>query len=712
MNQIKSFRCIQHTKIAALLVLLLPSLLLGQVLQFPQYFDQNTPVKKVHSAIMTCAPVIINPPNQARYGKSSRILDTEFADMVERALFAGNVKKFNEVAFAFMECNGGGMIDELMAIPNLAPASFTSAAHHKQCAWARFEDAGSGADPTFGQARRIESTYNLNYALNAGGGVPATQRNAARLGYNSDILSPPNQLATYFRFPYFFYSLFSSYPIGEIPQYTSTGADGDAITLNNNNLQRPGNPNKKYLAILFGGSTWLENVNFVGSSDPRVPYWFNVRLGINYNTLKRMYDALIAANYDPDNIYVLAPYTLLKDKQGGATKKPLRSDGKVLTWVDDESTREGMQRAWDWVAANTDADTQVFFWSSWGHGTAGTLAQLPAAAPGQRGLTRVCRGSALPLETPVDFATQMQDTFNFYSSDTGASADGLPDFEVEVSSPITNLQAFLDGHALSLRSTSPDPVVPSNSCVYSFALSADDIRGLLSATNHQVWIDYPTNQVGNPDSDCTDRVLSMGLTLGELAGGPSLGTSDAQPELTIAQTNGSVVLSWPDQVTGWNLQASSSISGGFTNIGTLTNNSMTLPAAGPKRFFRLSKSRADVAIASIEAPTGLPFGSNVTYTITITNNSPTSATAVTFTESVPDGTSFVSVNSSQGSCTNDSGIITGALGNLAPHSSATITLILSPDAPGDIVSIATVSSGCMDDNPENNLAIDLTTVVP
>src|SRR6185369_13223753 len=98
MNQIKSFRCIQHTKIAALLVLLLPSLLLGQVLQFPQYFDQNTPVKKVHSAIMTCAPVIINPPNQARYGKSSRILDTEFADTVKRALFAGNVKKFNEVA--------------------------------------------------------------------------------------------------------------------------------------------------------------------------------------------------------------------------------------------------------------------------------------------------------------------------------------------------------------------------------------------------------------------------------------------------------------------------------------------------------------------------------------------------------------------------------------------------------------------------------------
>jgi uncharacterized repeat protein (TIGR01451 family) len=102
----------------------------------------------------------------------------------------------------------------------------------------------------------------------------------------------------------------------------------------------------------------------------------------------------------------------------------------------------------------------------------------------------------------------------------------------------------------------------------------------------------------------------------------------------------------------------------------------------------------------------------VTYTITITNQSPVAASGVTFTETVPDGTSFVSVNSSQGSCTNDSGIITGALGTLAPNSSATIALVLSPDAPGDIISIATVSSGCMDDSPENNLAIDLTTVVP
>lgn len=73
-----------------------------------EYLNQNSATSFYHSGIVTTNGVV---------------WDTSFADFVN----SGIGVNYNEIAFAFMECfGGGGMIDELGAL-NLVPASYTAA---------------------------------------------------------------------------------------------------------------------------------------------------------------------------------------------------------------------------------------------------------------------------------------------------------------------------------------------------------------------------------------------------------------------------------------------------------------------------------------------------------------------------------------------------------------------------------------------------------
>jgi uncharacterized repeat protein (TIGR01451 family) len=110
---------------------------------------------------------------------------------------------------------------------------------------------------------------------------------------------------------------------------------------------------------------------------------------------------------------------------------------------------------------------------------------------------------------------------------------------------------------------------------------------------------------------------------------------------------------------------------------------------------------ADLSIVKSVPATAAP-ATNVTYTLTVSNAGPNSASAVTVTDVLPTGTTFVSTASSQGSCAGTS-TVTCNLGVMANGSSATITLVVvSPNAAGPVVNTATVSSTTADPNSANN----------
>jgi uncharacterized repeat protein (TIGR01451 family) len=131
-------------------------------------------------------------------------------------------------------------------------------------------------------------------------------------------------------------------------------------------------------------------------------------------------------------------------------------------------------------------------------------------------------------------------------------------------------------------------------------------------------------------------------------------------------------------------------------------------------FFRVCVGEADLEITKSDSPDPVTTGSDLTYTITVTNNGPDAATSVTVTDTLPAETTFVSCSSTGGGVcggSNNNRSITFA--SLASGQSETVTLVANVDcalADGSQISnTATVSSLTDDPNLMDNSATTTTT---
>lgn len=119
----------------------------------------------------------------------------------------------------------------------------------------------------------------------------------------------------------------------------------------------------------------------------------------------------------------------------------------------------------------------------------------------------------------------------------------------------------------------------------------------------------------------------------------------------------------------------------------------------------------DIAIGMTSAPDPVAAGLSLAYTLTVTNSGPSAATAVTVSNRLPAGVSFVSANASQGTCTQSGGLVTCDLGTVSGASNATITILVVPTTAGvTITNLATVGRGEIDYYAGNNTAT-VTTVI-
>jgi len=100
----------------------------------------------------------------------------------------------------------------------------------------------------------------------------------------------------------------------------------------------------------------------------------------------------------------------------------------------------------------------------------------------------------------------------------------------------------------------------------------------------------------------------------------------------------------------------------------------------------------------------IPLGSNLTYTIAITNAGPTNATGVTLTDPLPAGLTFVSATPSQGTCTNIGATVICNLGTLNNSNAASVSLVVTPTGTAVVTNIATVTAAEFDHELANNSA--------
>jgi uncharacterized repeat protein (TIGR01451 family) len=119
---------------------------------------------------------------------------------------------------------------------------------------------------------------------------------------------------------------------------------------------------------------------------------------------------------------------------------------------------------------------------------------------------------------------------------------------------------------------------------------------------------------------------------------------------------------------------------------------------------------ADMAIVKTGNPNPVSQGSQLTYTLAVTNNGPASATNVTVTDTVPSVMTYFTSSSTQGSCSEAGGTVTCLLGTMLNAGTATISILTIPNAPGMVSNTATVIADQTDPNSANNTSTWVETV--
>ncbi len=117
----------------------------------------------------------------------------------------------------------------------------------------------------------------------------------------------------------------------------------------------------------------------------------------------------------------------------------------------------------------------------------------------------------------------------------------------------------------------------------------------------------------------------------------------------------------------------------------------------------------DVAVAIHDEPDVLLVADDLTYNIVVTNTGPGAATGVWLTNRLPAAVEFVSASSSQGTCAQADGVVTCDLGTLAGESSAEVTILVRPQAPGMLANQVSVTRTELDGFYGNNTATAVST---
>lgn len=125
----------------------------------------------------------------------------------------------------------------------------------------------------------------------------------------------------------------------------------------------------------------------------------------------------------------------------------------------------------------------------------------------------------------------------------------------------------------------------------------------------------------------------------------------------------------------------------------------TLPLA---RYLGDPAAAGDLAVSINDGPDPIASSSTLSYTVHVSNLGSTAVSAVSMTDTLPSGVTYVSTTPSQGSCSGSATIIC-SLGAMAAGAHATVLIQVQTGLVGTLINTASVSGG-IDPNSSNNTA--------
>ena len=119
---------------------------------------------------------------------------------------------------------------------------------------------------------------------------------------------------------------------------------------------------------------------------------------------------------------------------------------------------------------------------------------------------------------------------------------------------------------------------------------------------------------------------------------------------------------------------------------------------------------ADLSIAKSANPASVGAAQNLTYTLTVTNGGPDTASGITVTDTLPGSVTFVSASAG---CSESGGTVPCTASSLANAANVQFTItVTAPGALGTISNTASVASSTTDPTSSNDSVTLVTTVIP
>ena len=324
--------------------------------------------------------------------------------------------------------------------------------------------------------------------------------------------------------------------------------------------------------------------------------------------------------------------------------------------------------------------------------------------------TGVLLTDKLPAGVALQSATPSQGhcdrTLATVTCELGAIVSGANATVTIIVTPSSNAAGTTITNTASVTAVETDPKSANNSASRDTAVAPE--------------ADLSVTKAGSPDSVTVGAAITYTLTV--INGGPSDATgvtlTDRLPAgvtLVSSSTNrgsctgtSTVICTIGSLRQGDNAVVTITVTPG--SAGALTN---TASVEGNERDPREGNNiatetttvtpLADLALAKAAAPDSVVVRDELTY------NGPSTATGVTLTDTLPAGVNLVSSTSGQGRCSGTSTVIC-ALGTLGRGDSVTVTIVVNPTAPGEIVNVARVTSGVAEPDTSDNTASATTMV--
>ena len=219
------------------------------------------------------------------------------------------------------------------------------------------------------------------------------------------------------------------------------------------------------------------------------------------------------------------------------------------------------------------------------------------------------------------------------------------------------------------KSGSADPVLAGEDLTYTLVVTND---GPSDATGVRVTDPIPAGtSFVSADNGGTEAAGTVIWNLGDLADGAS-----ATVHVTVHVDEGRTA----------DLSNTASVSGDQND-----------PDAGGDSATETTTvdESSDLSITKTAAASAF-VGSDLTYTIVVTNDGPSTATGVQVTDVLPAGGTYGIATSTQGTCGESGGTVTCDIGSLVDGGSATVTLIVTTTIAGSVDNTATATSDASD----------------